>query len=160
MMLSQNTDSANYFRDKIGLAKIKLGLQKNLYLGNLNAMRDWGHAKDYVEAQWLMLQQKKPDDFVIATGKQYSVRDFINLSSKHLDMNIEWRGKDLNEKGYIDGKSVIRVDKRYFRPAEVETLIGDASKAKKKLNWEPKISFEKLVKEMVEEDYRLAKNDL
>jgi len=141
------------------LARIKLGLQENLYLGNLNAMRDWGHAKDYVEAQWLMLQQKKPEDFVIATGTQYSVRDFINLASKNLNMNIEWKGNDLKEVGSFNGKDIIKVDKRYFRPTEVETLLGDASKAKKKLNWTPKISFEQLVKEMSQEDFKLAKNE-
>ena len=141
------------------LARIKLGLQKKLFLGNLNAMRDWGHAIDYVEAQWLMLQQDKPEDFVIATGKQYSVRDFINLTVKNLDMKIEWKGKGLDEVGYLNGKDVIRVDPRYFRPTEVETLLGDASKAKNKLNWTPKITFEQLVKEMTEKDLRLAKND-
>ena len=139
------------------LCRIKLGLQKKLYLGNLNALRDWGHAKDYVEAQWLMLQQKKPEDFVIATGKQYSVRDFVNISAKQLDMKIEWKGKDLNEVGSFDGKDIIKIDPRYFRPTEVETLLGDATKAKEKLNWSPKISFEKLAKEMVEEDLKLAK---
>ena len=142
-----------------GLARIKLGLQKKLFLGNLNAMRDWGHAIDYVEAQWLMLQQDKPEDFVIATGKQYSVRDFINLTVKNLDMKIKWKGKDLDEVGYLNGKAVIRVDPRYFRPTEVETLLGDASKAKNKLNWTPKITFEQLVKEMTEKDLKLAKND-
>ena len=141
------------------LARIKLGLQKNLYLGNLNALRDWGHAKDYVEAQWLMLQQQKPDDFGIATGKQYSVRDFINLASKQLDMKIEWSGKDLNEVGSFEGSDIIKIDPRYFRPTEVKTLLGDASKAKDKLNWSPKISFEQLVKEMIDEDLKLAKND-
>ena len=141
------------------LARIKLGLQKNLYLGNLNALRDWGHAKDFVEAQWLMLQQEKPDDFVIATGKQYSVRDFINLASKNLNMKIDWRGKDLDEVGSFNGQDIIKVDPRYFRPTEVETLLGDASKAKEKLNWVPKISFEQLVKEMIDEDLKLAKND-
>jgi GDPmannose 4,6-dehydratase len=140
------------------LARIKIGLQKNLYLGNLNALRDWGHAKDFVEAQWLMLQQKSPEDFVIATGKQYSVRDFINEASKNLDMQIEWRGKNLDEVGSYDGKDIIKIDKRYFRPTEVETLLGDASKAKEKLNWAPKISFEQLVKEMIEEDLKAAKN--
>ncbi len=139
------------------LAQIKLGQQKNLYLGNLNALRDWGHAKDFVEAQWLMLQQEKPDDFVIATGKQYSVRDFINLASKQLDMKIEWRGKGLDEVGSIDGQDIIKIDARYFRPTDVETLLGDASKAKEKLNWVPKISFEQLVKEMIDEDLKLAK---
>ena len=141
------------------LARIKIGLQKNLYLGNLNALRDWGHAKDYVEAQWLMLQQEKPEDFVIATGKQYSVRDFINEASKQLDMKIEWSGKDLNEVGLFEGNDIIKVDPRYFRPTEVENLLGDASKAKEKLNWSPKISFEQLVKEMIDEDLKLAKND-
>ena len=139
------------------LAQIKLGQQKNLYLGNLNALRDWGHAKDFVEAQWLMLQQEKPEDFVIATGKQYSVRDFVNLASKQLDMKIEWRGKGLDEVGSIDGQDIIKIDARYFRPTDVETLLGDASKAKEKLNWVPKISFEQLVKEMIDEDLKLAK---
>jgi len=139
------------------LSHIKLGLQKNLYLGNLDAKRDWGHAKDFVEAQWLMLQQENPEDFVIATGKQYSVRDFINLASKKLDMKIEWNGKGKDEKGFIDGQEIIKLHSRYYRPTEVNSLLGDASKAKKKLNWSPKISFEELVKEMVEEDYKLAK---
>ena len=139
------------------LARIKLGLQKTLYLGNLNAKRDWGHAKDYVEAQWLMLQKKTPEDFVIATGVQYSVRDFINLASKNLDMKIDWKRKGLDEVGSFDGKDVIKVDPRYFRPSEVETLLGDASKAKDVLNWIPKISFKELVKEMVEKDLELEK---
>jgi GDPmannose 4,6-dehydratase len=139
------------------LARIKLGLQKNLYLGNLNAKRDWGHAKDYVEAQWLMLQQQKPEDFIIATGKQYTIRDFVNLASKQLDMKIEWKGDGLNEVGFIDGHDIIKIDKKYFRPTEVETLLGDASKAKEKLNWEPKISFEQLVNEMINKDFKLAK---
>tara|TARA_B100000963_G_scaffold335269_1_gene329266 strand:- start:747 stop:1805 length:1059 start_codon:yes stop_codon:yes gene_type:complete len=141
------------------LARIKLGLQKNLYLGNLNALRDWGHAKDYVEAQWLMLQQQKPEDFIIATGKQHSVRDFVNMASKNLDMQIKWSGKNIDEVGYFNGEEIIKVDPRYFRPTEVETLLGDASKAKKKLNWTPKVSFEQLVKEMVEEDYQLVRKD-
>ena len=140
------------------LTRIKIGLQKSLYLGNLNALRDWGHAKDFVEAQWLMLQQQKPEDFVIATGKQYSVRDFINLASKFLDMTIEWKGKDLEEVGSYNGKEIIKIDPKYFRPTEVETLLGDASKAKEKLNWVPKISFEQLVKEMIDKDLKLAKN--
>tara|TARA_B100001057_G_scaffold500359_1_gene614975 strand:- start:1810 stop:2871 length:1062 start_codon:yes stop_codon:yes gene_type:complete len=142
------------------LARIKLGLQKELYLGNLNALRDWGHAKDYVEAQWLMLQQNKPDDFVIATGKQYSVRDFINLASKNIDMEITWRGKNLDEVGSYNGDKIIKINPRYFRPTEVETLLGDSNKAKQKLNWIPKISFEDLVKEMINEDLRLAKNEM
>ena len=141
------------------LARIKLGNQKNLYLGNLNAKRDWGHAKDFVEAQWLMLQQKNPEDFVIATGKQNSVRDFINLASKNLKMEIKWRGKGLKEVGSFNGKDIIKINPRYFRPTEVESLLGDASKAKKKLNWFPKISFEKMIKDMVDEDLKLAKND-
>jgi GDPmannose 4,6-dehydratase len=143
----------------IALSRIKLGLQKKLYLGNLNAMRDWGHAKDFVEAQWLMLQQKKPEDFVIATGKQYSVRDFINEAAKNLDMEISWSGKGLDEVGSFNGQEIIKVDPRYFRPTEVETLLGDARKAKKKLNWSPKITFEQLVKEMVDSDLKLSKND-
>jgi GDPmannose 4,6-dehydratase len=110
-----------------------------------------------VEAQWLMLQQKKPEDFVIATGKQYSVRDFINLAAKQLDMKIEWNGKDLNEVGLFEGKEIIKVDPRYFRPTEVETLLGDPSKAKDKLGWSPKISFEQLVKEMIDKDLKAAK---
>jgi len=141
------------------LARIKLGLQKNLYLGNLDAKRDWGHAKDYVEAQWLMLQQKKPDDFVIATGKQYSVREFINLASNNLDMKINWKGKGIRETGFFNGRDIIKIDPRYFRPTEVETLLGDASKARKKLGWFPRISFKQLVKEMTDEDLKLATND-
>ena len=121
------------------LARIKLGIQKDLYLGNLNALRDWGHAKDFVEAQWLILQQKNPEDFVIATGKQYSVRDFINEASKNLDIKINWRGKGLDEVGSFDGRDIIKVDPKYFRPTEVKTLLGDASKAKEKLKWVPKI---------------------
>jgi GDPmannose 4,6-dehydratase len=141
------------------LTRIKVGLQKKLYLGNLDAKRDWGHAKDFVEAQWLMLQQQQPEDFVIATGKQYSVRDFINEAAKNLDMKIEWKGKNLDEVGFFNGKDIIKVDPKYFRPTEVDTLLGDASKAKKKLNWNPKISFEQLVKEMTEKDLSMVKND-
>jgi GDPmannose 4,6-dehydratase len=140
----------------MALARIKLGFQKKLYLGNLNALRDWGHAKDFVEAQWLMLQQENPEDFVIATGKQYSVRDFINEAAKNLDMKIEWRGSGVEEVGSFNDKEIVVIDERYFRPTEVETLLGDATKAKEKLNWSPKISFEELVKEMVEEDLKLA----
>ena len=142
------------------LARIKLGLQKNLYLGNLNAKRDWGHARDYVEAQWLMLQQKLPQDFVIATGKQHSVREFINLAAEYLDMKIDWKGKDLNEIGLINNKEVIKIDPRYYRPAEVETLLGDATKAKNELNWAPKISFKGLVEEMIMEDFKNAKKEM
>ena len=141
------------------LARIKLGMQKTLYLGNLNARRDWGHAKDYVEAQWLMLQQDKPEDFVIATGKNYSVRDFINLAAKFCDLEIIWKGKGLNEIGYCNGKEIIKIDPRYFRPTEVNELLGDATKAKKKLKWQPKISFKELVNEMINEDLKLAKKD-
>lgn len=142
------------------LARIKLGLQDCLYLGNINALRDWGHAKDYVEMQWLMLQQDKPEDFVIATGIQYSVRDFINLASKKLAINITWKGDGLHEEGFdSSGKRIIAVDPRYFRPTEVETLLGDANKAKNKLGWIPKIGFEELVHEMVTEDLRLAERD-
>ena len=143
----------------IGLSKIKLGLQKNLILGNLDAKRDWGHAKDYVEAMWRMLQLKKPDDFVIATGKQYSVREFVNIAAKNLDINIKWVGKGINEKG-IDketGKIIIKVAKKYFRPTEVETLLGDSKKAKKILKWQPKITFNQMVKEMIESDYNEQK---
>ena len=141
------------------LTRIKLGLQKTLYLGNLDAMRDWGHAKDYVEVQWLMLQQKTPEDFVISTGQQYSVRDFVNIAAKELGYKIIWKGKGKNEKGLVDGKVIIKVDKNYFRPTEVETLLGDASKAKRKLGWVPKISFKKLVSEMVREDLKLAQSN-
>ena len=140
------------------LVRIKLGYQKKLYLGNLNAKRDWGHAKDYVEAQWRMLQQKYPEDFVIATGKQYSVRDFVNEVSKNLDMRIEWKDTGINEVGSLNGEIIIKVDPRYYRPTEVETLLGDATKAKTKLNWTPKISFEQLVNEMVNEDFKKIKN--
>ena len=137
------------------LVKIKLGLQKTLYLGNLNSLRDWGHARDFVEAQWLMLQQQKPEDFVIATGKQYSVRDFINLAAKNLNMNIEWNGKNENEVGIYKNKKIIKIDPRYYRPTEVDALLGDPSKAKKKLGWSPKTSFEELVREMIESDLKL-----
>ena len=137
------------------LTRIKLGLQKDLYLGNLNAKRDWGHARDYVEVQWLMLQQDKPEDFVIATGKQHSVRDFINLAAKNLDMKIEWKGKNEKEVGIYKNQEIIKIDTNYFRPTEVDTLLGDSSKAKKKLGWQPKISFEELVKEMIESDLKL-----
>ena len=142
-----------------GLARIKLGLEKELLLGNLNAKRDWGHARDFVEAQWLMLQQKYPEDFVIATGEQHSVRDFVNMASKFLDLKIEWRGKGLKEVGLINGKETIKIDSRYFRPTEVDSLLGDAKKARKKLKWQPKVSFEDLVHEMVTQDFNLIKNE-
>jgi GDPmannose 4,6-dehydratase len=142
------------------LARIKLGLQECVYLGNLNAKRDWGHAQDYVEMQWLMLQQEKPEDFVIATGVQYSVRDFINAAAKELGMQIRWEGEGVDEKGYDgNGKCVVAVDPRYFRPTEVETLLGDPFNAKKKLGWTPKITFEELVAEMVREDLKSAERD-
>ncbi|HAO26210.1 MULTISPECIES: GDP-mannose 4,6-dehydratase [unclassified Methylophaga] len=142
------------------LARIKLGLQDCLYLGNLDALRDWGHAKDYVEMQWLMLQQDQPEDFVIATGVQYSVRDFVDTAAKELDITIRWEGKGVDEKGYdAEGKCIVQVDPRYFRPTEVETLLGDPTKAKEKLGWTPKISFEELVTEMVLEDYKSAERD-
>ncbi len=141
------------------LARIKLNLQDCLYLGNLDALRDWGHAKDYVEMQWLMLQQEVAEDFVIATGVQYSVRDFVNAAAKELDMNIIWQGQGIEEKGYLDGKCIVQVDQRYFRPTEVETLLGDPSKAKQKLGWTPKITFNELVAEMVREDYKSAQRD-
>ena len=142
------------------LARIKLGLQDCLYLGNMDALRDWGHAKDYVEMQWLMLQQDSPEDFVIATGVQYSVRDFVNLAAKELDITITWEGSGVDEKGLdANGKCVVQVDPRYFRPTEVESLLGDPTKAKQKLGWTPKISFSELVAEMVREDYKSAQRD-
>tara|TARA_Y100001972_G_scaffold54665_1_gene67434 strand:- start:28 stop:1032 length:1005 start_codon:yes stop_codon:yes gene_type:complete len=134
-----------------GLSRISVGEQECLYLGNLNAKRDWGHAKDFVEAMWLMLQQDEPDDYVIATGKQYSVKDFVNKAAPFFGFNIEWMGDGLDEVGYDwnTKRTVIRVDSRYFRPAEVESLLGDPSKAKQKLGWEPKISFNELIEDMV-----------
>jgi GDPmannose 4,6-dehydratase len=141
-----------------GLSRIKLGMQKHLTMGNLDAKRDWGHARDYVEIQWMMLQQPEPDDYVIATGEQHSVRDFINAVAAELGMRLEWKGEGLEEQA-IDldsGKTVIRVDKGYFRPAEVETLLGDPSKAREKLGWKPKTSFKELVSEMVQSDYKAA----
>jgi GDPmannose 4,6-dehydratase len=144
-----------------GLARISLGLQSGLYLGNLNARRDWGHARDYVEAQWLMLQQERPEDYVIATGRQHSVRDFVEKAATHVGMRIEWRGEGSDEVG-IDRKSghtVVRIDPRYFRPAEVDTLLGDASKARAELGWAPRTDFDELVREMVEADLALAQRD-
>ena len=141
------------------LARIKLGLQDSFYLGNLDAKRDWGHAKDYVEMQWLMLQQEKPEDFVIATGVQFSVRDFVNVAAHELNMEICWKGQGLNEIGYWQTRPVIKIDPRYFRPTEVETLLGDPSKAREKLGWVPKISFEELVAEMIREDFKSAERD-
>ena len=142
------------------LARIKLGLQDCLYLGNLSARRDWGHARDYVEMQWLMLQQEQPEDFVIATGVQYSVRDFVDAAAKELGMAIRWEGRGVDEQGYdAAGKVIVAVDPRYFRPTEVETLLGDPSKAKAKLGWTPKTSFAELVAEMVREDLKAAERD-
>jgi len=142
------------------LARIKLGLQDCLYLGNLDSLRDWGHAKDYVEMQWLLMQQDQPEDWVIATGIQHSVRDFMNAAAEELGMKISWHGTGVNETG-IDqhGNIVVKVDPRYFRPTEVETLLGDPTKAKEKLGWAPKISFKELVAEMVREDLKAAERD-
>jgi len=143
------------------LARIKLNLQDCLYLGNLNALRDWGHAQDYVEMQWMMLQQEAPEDFVIATGEQHSVREFVELAAKEIDIQIRWEGKNEQEKGFdiATGKCIVAVDPRYFRPAEVETLLGDPSKAKNKLGWVPKITFHELVSEMMREDMKGAQRD-
>jgi GDPmannose 4,6-dehydratase len=142
------------------LARIKLGLQECLFLGNLNAKRDWGHAKDYVEMMWLMLQQKAPDDFVIATGEQYSVRDFVNAAANEVGMRVTWKGEGVNEKGYDErGRCIVQVDPRYFRPTEVETLLGDPTKARTKLGWKPRIQFAELVAEMMREDLKAAERD-
>ena len=143
-----------------GLARIKAGLQESLFMGNLDSLRDWGHARDYAEMQWLMLQQEQPEDFVIATGEQHSVREFINLAAAKLGMTLHWRGKGVEEKACDQqGRLIVTIDPRYFRPAEVETLLGNPAKAKAKLGWAPKIGFEQLVTEMVEADYELAKRD-
>jgi len=158
------------------LARIRLGLQDCLYLGNLDAKRDWGHAKDYIEMQWLMLQQENPDDFVIATGRHFSVREFVNIAAAHLGVTIKWQGQGLNETGTVEaisdneisehifrqlepGDAIVRIDPTYFRPTEVETLLGDPSKAKEVLGWTPKITFEQLVSEMVMEDLKSAERD-
>ena len=153
------------------LARIYLGLQDTLYLGNLDALRDWGHARDYVEAQWLMLQQKQPEDFVIATGKQYSVRDFVNAASSELGLTLDWRGKGAKETATVarvdrtaklrvkTGQTIVRVDPRYFRPAEVETLLGDPGKARRKLGWKAKTSFKELVSEMMRADLKASERD-
>jgi GDPmannose 4,6-dehydratase len=143
------------------LARIKLGVQECLYLGNLNAKRDWGHAKDYVEAQWLMLQQEKPDDYVIATGEQHSVREFIEIAAQEIGLEVNWRADGAEEQG-IDqhGRTIVAVDPRYFRPAEVETLLGDSSKARANLGWIPKISFKELVSEMIQKDLTAAEREL
>ncbi len=144
-----------------GVARIKLGLQKKIYLGNLDAERDWGHAKDFVEGMWLMLQQDKPEDYVLATGKTTSVRDFINLSFKEVGMKIDWKGEGVDEKGY-DSESenvVVEIDSRYFRPTEVDLLIGDASKAKNDLGWEPRFTVNELIKDMMQSDLKLVERD-
>jgi GDPmannose 4,6-dehydratase len=144
-----------------GLARVKAGLDECLYLGNLDARRDWGHAKDFVRAQWLILQQSEPEDFVIATGEQHSVREFCERAAAMLDMALEWRGSGVQEQGVCcrTGRIVVRVDSRYFRPTEVEMLLGDASKARRVLGWEPQIGFEQLVREMIDEDLAIARRD-
>jgi GDPmannose 4,6-dehydratase len=143
------------------VARIKLGLQDRIHLGNLDAKRDWGHARDYVEAQWLMLQQDEPEDFVVATGKQYSVRDFVNAAFKEVGIAVRWEGSGVDEKGYDAGSGalLVEVDTRYFRPTEVETLLGDPAKAKEKLGWVAKTSLEDMVAEMVRDDLRIAERD-
>lgn len=144
-----------------GLARIKEGLQECLYLGNLDALRDWGHARDYVKAQWLMLQQAQAEDFVIATGEQHSVREFVGAAGAQLGMRLEWKGEGVDEQG-IDaqtGRTIVKVDPRYFRPTEVETLLGDATKAQQKLGWKAETSFESLVKEMIDTDLEAARRD-
>lgn len=142
------------------LARIRLGLQDCLYLGNLNSKRDWGHARDYVEAQWLMLQQPKPDDFVIATGVQHSVREFVELAARELQIDIRWAGEGADERGFDDsGKCIVAVDPRYFRPTEVDSLMGDAGRARQQLGWQPRITFEELVSEMVQQDLVLAQQE-
>jgi len=144
-----------------GLARIKLGIDKCLYLGNLNALRDWGDARDYVRFQWMMLQQNYPQDFVIATGQQKSVRDFVNIVAKELSISIDWKGEGLNEVGVdANGNEIIKIDEAYYRPTEVESLLGDSSKAKKILGWEPSITFDQMVKDMVASDLKRAKDQL
>ncbi len=143
-----------------GLARIKVGLQKQLFLGNIDAKRDWGHARDYVEMQWLMLQQEKPQDFVIATGEQFTVREFVQRCAKLLELDLTWQGSGIDEKATDkDGNIVVAIDPRYFRPTEVETLLGDPSKAKRELGWIPRTPFSELVREMVESDLNIAKRD-
>lgn len=144
-----------------GLARIAEGLQDTLYLGNMDSLRDWGHARDYVKAQWLMLQQEQPEDFVIATGEQHSVREFVELAGAQLGMRIEWQGRAADEQGInrVTGRTVVKVDPRYFRPTEVDTLLGDPAKAKQKLGWKAETSFADLVKEMVASDLEIARRD-
>lgn len=145
----------------IALSRIKHGLQDKLYIGNLDAKRDWGHARDYVEIQWLMLQQNEPEDFVVATGVQYTVREFIEFAAKAIDLNITWKGKGVEEKGYDEnGNCIIEVDPNYFRPSEVESLLGDPSKAKEKLGWTPKTSLNEMITEMMQADMKAAENEL
>jgi GDPmannose 4,6-dehydratase len=142
------------------LSRIKVGLQDTLYLGYLDAKRDWGHARDYVEMQWLMLQQEEPKDYVIATGEQHSVRDFVDLTASFLDIKINWEGEGAEEKGLdSDGNVIVAVDPRYYRPTEVNSLQGDASKARRELGWQPRVTFRELVKEMTEEDLKVAERD-
>jgi GDPmannose 4,6-dehydratase len=143
-----------------GLARVKLGLRERVYLGNLNALRDWGHARDYVRMQWLMLQQERPEDYVIASGEQHSVREFVDAAAAALDMRIQWEGKGADECGYDEnGRCVVAVDPRYFRPTEVDTLLGDARKAREQLGWRPRVSFRELVTEMAFEDLKSAERD-
>jgi GDPmannose 4,6-dehydratase len=142
------------------LARIKLGLQERLYLGNLDARRDWGHARDYVEAMWMILQQPRPEDFVIATGEQHSVRDFVTAAGRELGIAIRWEGSGVQEKGFdAQGRCIVAVDPRYFRPSEVDSLLGDASKARAQLGWRPRVAFAELVAEMVREDLKAAERD-
>jgi GDPmannose 4,6-dehydratase len=143
------------------VAKISLGLQDKLYMGNIDSERDWGHARDYVEGMWLMMQQDKPDDYVLATGKKISVRTFIDLAFKEVNIELEWKGSGVDEKGInkATGSVIVEIDPRYFRPSEVDLLVGDASKAKKELGWEPKLTVEQLIKEMVASDVKLFQRD-
>ena len=144
-----------------GLARIKIGLQDCLFLGNLGAKRDWGHARDYVEMQWLMLQQEEPEDYVIATGQQYAVRDFVKAAAEELGLELTWQGSGVDEKALDHrGRCIVAVDPRYFRPAEVENLLGDAGKAHAKLGWSPKTTFRQLVAEMAAADLKIAERDL
>ena len=140
------------------LVKIKLGKQKKLYLGNLDAKRDWGHARDYVEAMWKMLQKKTPSDYVISTGKQYTVKEFLNLVLKNLNMKYKWKGKGFNSRCYFKNKLIVECDKEYYRPLEVDTLLGDSRRAKKELNWRPKTNIKELINEMVKSELKSIKN--
>jgi GDPmannose 4,6-dehydratase len=143
-----------------GLARIKTGLDDCLFLGNLDAKRDWGHARDYVEMQWLMLQQDAPEDYVISTGQQYSVREFVNLAAEEIGMRLTWRGHGVDEKAVDQsGRTVVAIDRHYFRPAEVDTLLGDSTKARTKLGWRPKTSFREMISEMVRTDLQAAERD-